>query len=402
MAPVGRDGFIVKILRHDSPARAAGIGFVVGEKHIVTCAHVVNTALGRPQRAQDQPGPAEQLRVEFPILGDKDGAPSRVCRVECWQAPPAEMGSGGDVAGLVVVGERLPDRAGPARLISDDRFRGRTVEVFGYPADRRELVNGAWAALRLRSAVEGGFVQLDAEEDSAVRAQPGYSGSPIVAADAEGDAVIGMFARAWEEAEDGRDTYAIPVTQLAATWPAVLGAPEVLGAGPEAPAAGLRVRADPAARPVSPYRDFTNTFAKQTAAPPAQPPVTAPPAAQRPTAPEPGLQQPSLPQVIAGTWAIDIQSPMFGRIGLLLGLMISPSGQLQFQGTFQSVNPPERIEGYWGVMGNQVTLSGRRMTMGPWARQAPYESVVTFTSWSYSHLTGVTLDGERVTWHRQG
>jgi hypothetical protein len=39
----------------------AGVGFVVDERHIVTCAHVVNTALARDQRAQDKPAPIRAL-----------------------------------------------------------------------------------------------------------------------------------------------------------------------------------------------------------------------------------------------------------------------------------------------------------------------------------------------------
>ena len=52
--PSRRAGFTVRVLRIGSAA-GAGVGFVVDEQHIVTCAHVVNAALGRDQRAQDAP-----------------------------------------------------------------------------------------------------------------------------------------------------------------------------------------------------------------------------------------------------------------------------------------------------------------------------------------------------------
>ena len=43
---VMREGFVVRVLRAGS-AVPAGVGLVVGDRHVLTCAHVVNTALGR-------------------------------------------------------------------------------------------------------------------------------------------------------------------------------------------------------------------------------------------------------------------------------------------------------------------------------------------------------------------
>jgi hypothetical protein len=400
-----RDGFIIRILRRNSPTRSAGIGFVVGERHVITCAHVINTALGRGKTAQEPPGPDERLQIDFPILADADGAPSRSCRVACWLPPPEAGVSGGDVAGLVFVGEGLPGGAGPARLISDDRIRGAEVEVFGYPADRPDRQNGAWVSQRLRSAVGGGMFQLDTGTESAIRAQPGYSGSPVVTVDGQGDAVAGMFAIA--ATDDGRDTYAIPVTQLAAAWPAVLGKPEVLGRA----AAGGAISAvsqsseptDPPAQSPSRFRDFLRSVAPQPAAPqPVAPqPVALQPVALQPTAPQPGLQQPTLPQVIAGNWLIDIQAPQFGFMRMMLTLAIDPFGQLQFQGSFVGTPMPMAVQGLWWVMGNQIKLSGIRVVSGPLPQQYPYEVIVTFASWSYAQLIGISSDGESVVWRRQ-
>ena len=124
--PSSREGFTVRILRSGS-ASAAGVGFVLDNRHIMTCAHVVNVALGRDQRAQDKPGPNVRLLVDFPMLGGPGGAPTRQCAVEAW-APPARSGvSGGDVAGLVLVGEGLPMDAGPARVTDPARLSERLI-----------------------------------------------------------------------------------------------------------------------------------------------------------------------------------------------------------------------------------------------------------------------------------
>ena len=225
-----REGFVVRVLRAGS-AVPAGVGFVVGDRHVLTCAHVVNTALGRAQRDQEAPGAQVRVQVDFPVLGDPEGAPLRSCRVAAWVPPPVSGVAGGDVVGLVLVGEGLPAGAGPARLAEAVGVREAEVDLFGYPGvpPRRD---GAWARCRLGGAVGGGMIQLDADSEAAFRAQPGYSGSPAVVADGVGDAVVGMLAVASRD-EDVRDAYAIPVARLVDVWP------EVLESVPACPYRGL-------------------------------------------------------------------------------------------------------------------------------------------------------------------
>ncbi|MFJ6938800.1 ATP-binding protein [Streptomyces sp. NPDC101132] len=217
-----REGFIVKV-RHGATGAAVGVGFVVGEKHIVTCAHVVNVALDRPKAHPSRPAEEARVQVEFVLLGDAEGAPLRNCRVAAWDPPPGEHGPGRDVAGLVLVGgDTLPVGAGPARLV-DARggLDGAGVAVFGYPGNPPRTLNGAWSHHVLRGAVGGGLVQLDTAGESALRAQPGYSGSPAITTDRWGDAVIGMLAVAGRGGEF-EDAYAVPASEVAAVWPEVL------------------------------------------------------------------------------------------------------------------------------------------------------------------------------------
>ncbi|GGJ56635.1 hypothetical protein GCM10010121_079150 [Streptomyces brasiliensis] len=219
-----REGFIVAIR---SPASGApiGLGFVVGDRYIVTCAHVVNAALGREKHHRERPHDGARVQVEFVLLGDIDGAPLRNCRVAAWDPPEGSGTSGRDVAGLVVVGgDTLPVGAGAARLV--DARIGQApdaqVSVFGYPStpDRRD--KGAWATCSIRGSVGGGLIQLDARAEAALRAQPGYSGSPVVATDRWGDAAVGMLAIA-SRGGVAQDAYAVPLSEVAAVWPEALG-----------------------------------------------------------------------------------------------------------------------------------------------------------------------------------
>ena len=231
--PSSREGFTVRVLRGGSAA-PVGVGVVVDGQHIVTCAHVVNAALGRGQRVQEKPGQAVRVGVDFPMLGNATGAPTRSCAVRAWVPPPEAGISGGDVAGLVLVGEGLPRGAGPARLAEQPSRRGLAADVFGCPDDPGRQPLGAWAVVNLRGVVGGGLIQLDSASESAVRAQPGYSGSPIIVEGDAGDEVLGMLA-VTSCGDGGRDAYAMPVARLADAWPDVLGSLTV----PQCPYRGL-------------------------------------------------------------------------------------------------------------------------------------------------------------------
>jgi WD40 repeat protein len=214
-----RESFTVRILVSGT-ASPAGTGFLVDGTHILTCAHVVNVALGRDPRAKDSPGPQARIQIDFPMLGGAAGSPSRTCTLEAWSAPPATGFSGGDVAGLTIPGDDLPHGAGAARL-AEPPASGLTAMAFGFPADPSRQLNGTWSELRLRGLVGGGVLQLDTASESAIRAQAGYSGSPVVVTDGVGDVVLGMLAAA--SGGTARDAYAIPLAELARCWPEVLG-----------------------------------------------------------------------------------------------------------------------------------------------------------------------------------
>uniref|UniRef100_UPI002AD3BA3D nSTAND1 domain-containing NTPase n=1 Tax=unclassified Frankia TaxID=2632575 RepID=UPI002AD3BA3D len=203
-----RRGCVVRI-RQGSTRKAAGVGVLVGEREIVTCAHVVNTALGRPQRTQDKP--TGGLLIDFPQL---DGSPLREATVEAWRPPPQNGTFGGDIAGLRIIGEPLPTTACPARL--DGRVPPVDVTVFGFPTDPPRP-HGGWSSATLIGTVGGGMLQLDKSNEAALRAQPGYSGSPVFGPDS---IVLGLLSVAARD-DDVKDAYAIPVRRLAEVWPDV-------------------------------------------------------------------------------------------------------------------------------------------------------------------------------------
>lgn len=220
MVYADRERFTVRVLRRGS-AVAVGMGFIIADGYVVTCAHVVNAALGLNERSQDKPGPEDLIEVDFPTLSPSVTAATCKYEVVSWHPPPPGTGvSVSDVAGLVIAaGERTPPEAGPARLIDPSAVRDAQVSVFGYPpSDERTYPQGGWARHRALGGVGGGLLQLEAVPGAAFTAQPGFSGSPVVAVFEGGDVVIGMFTAGWLYGREP-DSLAIPVSELARAWP---------------------------------------------------------------------------------------------------------------------------------------------------------------------------------------
>ena len=216
------DAFIARILGPDR--RPVGVGALVTERHILTCAHVVNAALGLDTREQGQP--TETVELDFPLVRQAYPASPATARavVECWLPPPRDGAAGDDIAGLALVDQHAPRGTSAARFAVEPPRPGRTVLVFGYPAGRPD---GAWSKAAVRGPVGGGRLQLDS--DSALRVQHGFSGAPVF--DDGIGRVVGMIASAPRGADE-RDSYAIDVDRLRLAWPEVLARHWPPGRGP--------------------------------------------------------------------------------------------------------------------------------------------------------------------------
>jgi WD40 repeat protein/3',5'-cyclic AMP phosphodiesterase CpdA len=208
--------FVVRFLTQEG--RVAGLGVLVGRREIVTCAHVVNVAMGRDQRAQD---PASGVvTVDFPLASGTSGRRfSCQAHADCWRPPPRHGAVGDDIAGLVLADDpALPDVA-PARLATSPAAAGSVVVVFGYPKAPARAGGGLVEAV-VRGEVPGERLQLDSTVGAALRIQPGYSGSPIY--DREARRVIGILATAPAAESGERDSYATTAAALRRAWPEVL------------------------------------------------------------------------------------------------------------------------------------------------------------------------------------
>jgi WD40 repeat protein len=201
------DAFTVRLLTEDG--HPVGVGVLVGDRHILTCAHVVNSALGL--NANEQPKPDGIVALDFPLLPT---TPRAMARIDLWLPPPRPGAAGDDIAGLVLT-DTTPPTAQPIRLAVDPARPGTRVRVFGCPRGRPD---GKWVEATVQGSVLGSRVQLEAR--SAERVEQGFSGSPVF--DETIGQVVGLISLVPAKVTE-RDSYAIPAERLRQAWPTVLG-----------------------------------------------------------------------------------------------------------------------------------------------------------------------------------
>ncbi|MFE7403101.1 serine protease [Streptomyces sp. NPDC057557] len=187
----------------------AGAGVLVGARHVVTCAHVVDLQIGRqalgPGHSQDTP--ADAVEVEFPFAEQTGHTGTRLqATVVGWE--PIAVDGSGDVALLELA---APVDCTPAPLacppvLSDHRF-----SVHGFPHGDT-AARHATGVLRGASGPQGQWVQMDAGGPTGWAVERGFSGAPVF--DEDGEAVVGIVALR----DDHRTAHMLPMSYLRTLW----------------------------------------------------------------------------------------------------------------------------------------------------------------------------------------
>ncbi|MFF8726553.1 trypsin-like peptidase domain-containing protein [Streptomyces sp. NPDC015171] len=177
----------VVCVRRTEDGKAAGAGFVLGPDTVLTCAHVVNAALGRDMLDARVPG-VDEVPVEVPDP-ERPGSRQYPARVAHW-IPPRAQGGG-------------PVGAGSAEWFGDLAVLRVDVPAGGLPPGPRHAAMAvghradAWhgggrasTVARLTvAALHGPLAYLDGEP-TGMAVGPGYSGSPLWSREEE--AVVGL------------------------------------------------------------------------------------------------------------------------------------------------------------------------------------------------------------------
>ncbi|MEH2108457.1 trypsin-like peptidase domain-containing protein [Nostoc sp.] len=189
-----------------------GVGFLVSGRtrnYILTCAHVVTSALSLPEDIVE--APSNDIYLDFPLIASGQQLKAKVV---FWQpvVSNALTSEPEDIAGLLIEGE-LPKDVQPIRLISTSNIWEHPFRIFGFPNGHND---GVWATGVLRDGQGKGWVQLEDGKVTGYRIEPGFSGAPIWDETLLG--VVGMAVAAEKQREDIKTAFMIPVDVLLKAW----------------------------------------------------------------------------------------------------------------------------------------------------------------------------------------
>jgi tetratricopeptide (TPR) repeat protein len=188
------------------PLVHAGMGILVDRRHVLTCAHVVDDALGRPRGTARRPGRKNKVRVLFPLDDGTKPLNGFVC---AWR--PAGAKGIRDVA-VVELDEEVPETTEIATVKIAPQLHGHGAWFYGY---RPGALEGVQAEAKIMADVGGPTVQLDGVKMTGHFAEPGFSGAAVWDEDERG--VVGMLVEV-EGDSDRRVTYMIPARVLKRVW----------------------------------------------------------------------------------------------------------------------------------------------------------------------------------------
>lgn len=196
----------------DRQGRICGAAFVLPDGFLMTCAHVVNTALGRSQDALDKPVDAE-IEFDLPFSGR---AATLRARLREWHPPLpyADLVASPvcDIAVLEII-DAAP--ALPAARMQEARVpgTGRAFHAWGFP-DGYE--NGTPAHGVFSGLDGGGWLSVHASDGHGWFIEPGFSGAPVF--DLVTTGVLGMVVACAPE-PGRRAAFVLPTKTLLSAWP---------------------------------------------------------------------------------------------------------------------------------------------------------------------------------------
>lgn len=186
--------------------KIVGAGFLISPEYLLTCAHVVASALGIDSTSLEQP--KELIQLDFPIIkaGEKLTA-----SVEVW-VPVKPNSSPEDIA-VLKLRDPLPVGVQPISLVNDKELYNHEFETLGFPEGRS---NGAWAEGVLKRPVAHGWIQIEDTKSTGYRLEEGFSGTAIW--DKRLGGVVGMAVAADKKRPEVKAAFLIPTHLLLTVW----------------------------------------------------------------------------------------------------------------------------------------------------------------------------------------
>ena len=185
-----------------------GVGFLISDKHVLTCAHVIAQVLSIPP---DTPMmPTQTIRLEFPFVTLGTILTARVVR---WYPVQFNASHALEDIAILELESITPEAVRPLRLVTADDVWGDAFRAFGFPEGHDE---GVWASGELRDSQTGGWVQIEDTKVTGHRVMEGFSGGPVW--DEHLGGVVGMVVAA-DTLASVKVASIIPSALLIEAWP---------------------------------------------------------------------------------------------------------------------------------------------------------------------------------------
>lgn len=199
--------FVAIHARGEGAAAPVGCGTLIAPRLVLTCAHVVEAALGPGAT----PGEHDIVSVSFPFV-DPRPIDSTVVP-ESWH--PADSGTRlGDVA-VLMLKKDPPRGAEPVRVRPPDRRDGPQFRTWGYPSGYPDPIP-AVGTLAGSSGPLGQWVLLAGGVTGGYRVKRGFSGAPVWVP--EEGAVLGIVVQEDKKQPDAKIGAMLPVDTVALYW----------------------------------------------------------------------------------------------------------------------------------------------------------------------------------------
>ena len=172
---------IVRV-RRESDQQVVGVGFLVdaGKKTILTCAHVINSAI---EDSANQIKPRSLISLDFPFIDPEKFLDARVTHFF-----PKKRGNTDDIALLEILDD-LPAEAKAVQLVAADTYSGHDFGVYGFPVGFED--DGQYVEGKLQEKLVNKRVQAIGTSNLGYFIERGFSGSPVY--DKELNAIVGMM-----------------------------------------------------------------------------------------------------------------------------------------------------------------------------------------------------------------
>jgi hypothetical protein len=207
--PAQFESAIVRIWSEDE--EIVGMGFLIDNRRVLTCAHVVTSTLGIPDDAPDLP--TDKIRLDFPLVAPGDMLTAKVIfwpQVQFHNFNESEHEE--DIAGLELDAEP-PVGAHPVSLVLTEDLWNHKFRAFGFPDGHED---GMWTSGVLRVRQTDDWVRIQDVKKTGYFILPGFSGGPVW--DERLNGVVGMVVAA--DTHPGvRAAFIIPTEVLISIWP---------------------------------------------------------------------------------------------------------------------------------------------------------------------------------------